>query len=57
MNPRLEYLLFAILFLTQGYLLYKLEVIKMILAALTSISARLTSITEVQSQEIKKLKK
>jgi len=57
MNPRLEYLLFAILFLTQGYLLYKLEVIRMILAALTSISARLTSITEVQSQEIKKLKK
>ena len=57
MNPRLEYLLFAILFLTQGYLLYKLEVIRMILAALTSISAKLTAITELQSQEIKKLKK
>jgi len=57
MNPSLEYMLFAILFLTNGYILYRLEIIKMILAALTSISAKLTAISEVQSEDIKKLKK
>lgn len=57
MDIKLEYTLFAILFLTNAYILYKLEVIKMILGALTSISAKLTAISEVQSEDIKKLKK
>lgn len=57
MNTSLEYTLFAILFLTNAYILYRLEMIKIILAALTRISGKLTSISEGQSKEIEKLKK
>jgi hypothetical protein len=56
MNTTLEYTLFGILFLTNAYILYKIELIKVILSALTKVAARLTSISEAHSEMIKKSK-
>lgn len=56
MNTTLEYTLFAILFLTNGYILYKLEIVKAILAALTGLSGRLVNISENNTEEINRLK-
>ena len=57
MNTSLEYILFAILFLTQGYVLFRLEFIKIILASLTSIAEKITKMSIDNSNDIKKLKK
>jgi len=57
MNPQLEYFLLAILFLTNGYILYKLEVIKLILAHLTQLAGKLTDVSITHDEDIKKLKK
>jgi hypothetical protein len=57
MNTSLEYILFAVLFLTQGYVLFRLEVIKIILASLASIAEKITKISIDNSNDIKKLKK
>ena len=57
MNTSLEYILFAILFLTQGYVLFRLEFIKIILASITSIAEKITKMSIDNSNDIKKLKK
>ena len=57
MNPSLEYFLFAILFLSQGYILYKLELIKFIIDHLTRIAGKLTDVSIGNTEDIKKLKK
>jgi|694.fasta_scaffold113269_3 hypothetical protein len=57
MNTSLEYILFAVLFLTQGYVLFRLEVIKIILASLASIAEKITKMSIDNSNDIKKLKK
>lgn len=57
MNTSLEYILFAVLFLTQGYVLFRLEVIKIILASLASIAEEITKMSIDNSNNIKKLKK
>jgi hypothetical protein len=57
MNPSLEYFLFAILFLSQGYILYKLELIKFIIDHLTRIAGKLTDVSIENTEDIKKLKK
>ena len=57
MNTSLEYILFAVLFLTQGYVLFRLEFIKIILASLTSIAEKITKMSIDNSNDIKKLKK
>lgn len=57
MNTSLEYILFAVLFLTQGYVLFRLEIIKIILASLASIAEKITKISIDNSNDIKKLKK
>ena len=57
MNTSLEYILFAILFLTQGYVLFRLEFIKIILASLASIAEKITKMSIDNSNDIKKLKK
>jgi hypothetical protein len=57
MDTSLEYILFAVLFLTQGYVLFRLEVIKIILASLASIAEKITKMSIDNSNDIKKLKK
>ena len=57
MNTSLEYILFAVLFLTQGYVLFRLEVIKIILASLANIAEKITKMSIDNSNNIKKLKK
>ena len=57
MDTSLEYILFAILFLTQGYVLFRLEIIKIILASLASIAEKITKMSIDNSNDIKKLKK
>ena len=57
MNPQLEYFILAILFLTNGYILYKLEAIKLILAHLTQLAGKLTDVSITHDEDIKKLKK
>ena len=57
MNTSLEYILFAVLFLTQGYVLFRLEIIKIILASLVSIAEKITKMSIDNSNDIKKLKK
>jgi hypothetical protein len=57
MNPSLEYFLFAVLFLSQGYILYKLELIKFIIDHLTLIAGKLTDVSIENTEDIKKLKK
>jgi len=57
MDTSLEYILFAILFLTQGYVLFRLEFIKIILASLASIAEKITKMSIDNSNDIKKLKK
>ena len=57
MDTSLEYILFAILFLTQGYVLFRLEIIKIILASLVSIAEKITKMSIDNSNDIKKLKK
>jgi hypothetical protein len=57
MNTSLEYILFAVLFLTQGYVLFRLEIIKIILASLASIAEKITKMSIDNSNDIKKLKK
>ena len=56
MNTSLEYILFAVLFLTQGYVLFRLEIIKIILASLASIAEKITKMSIDNSNDIKKLK-
>jgi len=57
MNTSLEYTLFAILFLTNAYILYKIDMIRMILAVLMKVSGNLTGVAEKHSKEIDQLKK
>lgn len=57
MDTSLEYILFAVLFLTQGYVLFRLEIIKIILASLASIAEKITKMSIDNSNDIKKLKK
>ena len=57
MNTSLGYILFAVLFLTQGYVLFRLEIIKIILASLASIAEKITKMSIDNSNDIKKLKK
>ena len=57
MDTSLEYILFAVLFLTQGYVLFRLEIIKIILASLVSIAEKITKMSIDNSNDIKKLKK
>ena len=57
MNPSLEYFLFAVLFLSQGYILYKLELIKFIIDHLTLIAGKLTDVSIENTKDIKDLKK
>ena len=57
MDTSLEYILFAVLFLTQGYVLFRLEIIKIILASLASIAEKITKMSIDNSNDIKKIKK
>ncbi len=57
MNTSLEYTLFAILFLTDAYILYKIDAVRTILAILTRISGKLADASEKHSKEIDQLKK